>query len=292
MRTLILFFFCFGVSYIKAQNYVPLLSNLNEWHLTSCYNGCITDIYYINGDTTSNGLNYKVIDGYHYIERTFWLRESITEKKVYLSFANSDKNRAEKLLYDFSLQVNDSIKMYNPISPFEEDGGFYSLDSIVSRVLTDGNPYNHFYFSPSASNTISFEKPIWIEGLGTLSMINAPGGGPNVNGAGKVSCYFKDDILVYSQADSIQGCSAVNYLSTSVLSETPDFTVYPNPTSDVVKVKSEKIINKLSLRSLDGRHIKTVRHNEINTSELQAGNYLLEIDFEGGNRVIRIISKQ
>lgn len=292
MRIFVFTLFFIVFSSIEAQTYVPMLSSLNEWQLTSCASGCLTDIYYIDGDTSINNLNYKVLNGYHYIERTFWLRESIPTRKVYLSYANSDKNRSEKLLYDFSLQVNDSIKMYNPISPFDEDSGFYKVDSIISRILNDGNSYNHFYFSPSISNNISFEKPIWIEGLGTLSMINAPGGGPNVNGAGKVSCYFKDDILVYTQTDSIQGCSAVNYLNSNAENTHIDFTIYPNPTSENLTVKSALNILQLQIMSIDGRLLLTTKSKTVDVSSLTAGNYILQINFEGQKTQFKKISKQ
>ena len=41
-------------------------------------------------------------------------------------------------------------------------------------------------------------------------MINAPGGTPDVNGSGKLSCYFNDGNLIYSQLDSISACVYTN----------------------------------------------------------------------------------
>ena len=63
-----------------------MLNNHLEWQLTSCNSGCITDVYYIDGDTTFNNYNYKVLNGYHYISKTFWLREDEQERKIYMSF--------------------------------------------------------------------------------------------------------------------------------------------------------------------------------------------------------------
>ncbi len=64
----------------QAQNYKPLLDNFNEWHFTICDFGCLTDIYYTDGDTVVNNVSYRILDGFHYISRTFLIREDIPAK--------------------------------------------------------------------------------------------------------------------------------------------------------------------------------------------------------------------
>ena len=184
-----------------------MLDHESEWQLTVCNNGCITDVYFTDGDTTYNNYNYKILNGYHYISKTFWLRENIQTQKVYLSFLQNN-NRKEVLLYDFDLEIGDSIDINNPISPFVSNPGYYILDSIVSYQLNDGLFYDHFYLS-SLSLLVN-ENAVWVEGIGSLSLINAPGGTPNVNGAGKLSCYFNNGNLIYSQLDSITSCVYAN----------------------------------------------------------------------------------
>ena len=177
-----------------------MLGHNSEWQLTVCNNGCITDIYFTDGDTSYNNYSYKILNGYHYISRTFWLRENTQTEKVYLSFLQNN-NRKEVLLYDFDLQKGDSTEINNPISPFVSNPGYYIVDSIENIQLNDGLFYDHFYLS-SLSQLVN-ESAVWIEGIGSLSLINAPGGTPDVNGSGKLSCYFNDGNLVYSQLDSI-----------------------------------------------------------------------------------------
>ena len=184
-----------------------MLSNDIEWQLTSCYNGCITDIYFIDDDTIYNGYNYSILNGYHFISKTFWLRENVQNQTIYMSFLQNNI-RKEVLLYDFNLQKGDSINISNPMSPFITNPGYYVVDSLVWLQLQDGLYYEVFYLS-SLSLNIN-ESAIWIEGIGSLSLINAPGGTPNVNGAGKLSCYFNSGNLVYSQLDSIKNCILVN----------------------------------------------------------------------------------
>ncbi|MCT4580466.1 MAG: T9SS type A sorting domain-containing protein [Flavobacteriales bacterium] len=192
---------------VRAQGYTPLLDNYNEWRLTSCYFGCVDDKYYTDGDTIVDGNSYKILDGYHYISRTFLLREDIHERKVYLKLANYNSRPDEFLLYDFSLSVGDSMNVYNPIAPFVFDAGMFQLDSIALHPLVDGNSYKHFYLHALDTVQAGRQNAVWIEGAGSLSLINAPGATPNVNGAGKISCFFKNDQLFYSQLDSTNECS-------------------------------------------------------------------------------------
>ena len=194
------------------QNYTEMLTNDSEWQLTSCNNGCLTDVYFTDGDTLYNGYNYIMLNGYHFISKTFWLREDIQDQKVYMSFLNNNLRR-EVLLYDFKMQKGDSINISNPISPFTSNPGYYIVDSVVSLQLQNGQYYDHFFLT--SLNPMVNESSVWIEGIGSLSLINAPGGTPNVNGAGKLSCYFDNSNLVYSQLDSINSCVFSNPILTS-----------------------------------------------------------------------------
>ncbi|MET3730977.1 T9SS type A sorting domain-containing protein [Moheibacter stercoris] len=197
-----------GVS--QAQSYTPMLDNQNEWQVLSCYgDDCFKDVYYTNGDTIVNGQNHKILDGYHYISRTFLLREELSSKKVYLkTHINNQQN--EYLLYNFSMQEGDSIEMKNPITPFPEDGGFYTLDSIRPRPILHDHMAKFYFFSPSVSNQNEIQtKPIWVEGVGSLSLVTAPGGHPNYFGVGQVSCFFKNGSLFYFDGDMQDSCDAV-----------------------------------------------------------------------------------
>ena len=216
----ILIFNCILFENIFAQSYKQMLDHESEWQLTVCNNGCITDIYFTDGDTIYNNYSYKILNGYHYISKTFWLRENPQTEKVYLSFLQNN-NRKEVLLYDFDLQKGDSVELNNPISPFVSNPGYYIVDSIANIQLNDGLFYDHFYLS-SLSLLIN-ESAVWIEGIGSLSLINAPGGTPDVNGSGKLSCYFNDGNLVYSQLDSISQCVFANpNLSSNFIYHNPD----------------------------------------------------------------------
>ncbi len=106
MKTIRFFFlFSFISGFLLAQSYTNLLDNQNEWQLISCYlNDCFRDAYYTKGDTVVNNKNYKVLDAYHYISRTFLLREEVENKQVFLLKLDGERTN-EYLLYDFSFFI-------------------------------------------------------------------------------------------------------------------------------------------------------------------------------------------
>ena len=255
-----------------CQQYKPLLDTYNQWSVRYCFSGCSTDIYYTNGDTIVDAMNYKVLDGYHYISRGFLLREDVTEKKVYLKTILPSGIR-EYLLYDFSLEVGDSIDIKNPASPFIEDAGYYKVDAITLLPLVDSNLYRHFYLSPAASNTISENDAIWVEGVGSLSLINAPGGDPNVNSAGRVACMFKDGVSFYADLDIIEDCE-------DIILDKPLF----QPTINNSKIINALVVNEFSVINIEpfitldvynlkGQLLQHINLNNQNTVSLNLSGY-------------------
>lgn len=289
MKLLLGFLLLFSVNkYSSAQNYIPLLDSDNEWHVTSCEISCITDEYYSQKDTFYNGLNYTVLDGYHYISKTFWLREDISQQKVFMSFQEIGKARTEIILYDFSLNIGDSMELTNPISPFPKNPGFFKLDSIKYIPLYNGTPHRFFYLSPSISST-STENPIWVEGIGSLNLINAPGGTPDINGVGKLSCFFKNGIIYYADLNMIEACDPKFVTSTSEIYN-PKLAVFPTLVTDFLTIKNTDESTFIQLINLQGEIVQerlTFSSTDINlnVSSLKSGVYIVRVRF-GSNQSV------
>lgn len=267
---------------LVGQVYKPLLEEPNEWHITSCSNGCLTDIYYTVDDTVVSGLNYKILDGYHFISRTFLLRENTVEKKVYLMLIRNGRPQSENLLYDFSLNTGDSIDIKNPISPFPNNAGYFKVDSIVPRPLLNGKDYRYFYLSALDTVQASSRGAIWIEGIGSLSLINSPGGKPDINGVGKLTCFFKNNRLIYSDLDSIPECNSNLSLSTDQAPIKNKISVYPTFTSSNCFVKASTNIKEIAVFNVSGlmlNHIKIKGKKTVsfNTEVLPPGILVLKI---------------
>lgn len=60
------------------------------------------------------------------------------------------------------------------------------------------------------------------------------------------------------------------------------FSLYPNPTSNLLNVVSDLQINTLSVLSIEGKFIKSVNESSISVAELPQGVYLIEIRTEKG----------
>ena len=272
--------FLFYNFYVNSQEYHQLLDHESEWHLTSCSSTCINDVYYTNGDTTYNGYQYKILNGYHYISRTFWLREDVSEKHIFLSYDNG-KSRIEVLLYDFSLQIGDTILLSNPITPFPSNGGFYKLDSIVSQNLLDNKSHKFFYLSPTASNQSSDELPVWIEGIGGLTLINGPGGTPDINRVGKISCYFNDGFLSYSQLDSLDRCT-VKYVTGLKEIQRHSNSIYPTIFESILRLEDVSEVSEVVIYSLRGeevyrRKLNHQSYENLELSHLEKGFYVIRL---------------
>ena len=294
------FIFFFSASLIiQAQSYRPLLDDFNEWRFTYCYLGnCSDDTYYTDGDLQFGGYEYKILDGYHFISRTIWLREDTTTQKFYLSYAMAQNGRREYLLYDFALQVGDSIDMKNPLSPFPLNAGFYTLDSILMDQLEDGNYYRHYYLSPSASNTVSSNSAEWIEGVGSLSLINAPSGSPDLNGVGKLSCFFKSSSLFYANLDSTTACipSILSNIDRTVHSFDA-IRVYPTMVDKQCHISGTKQMTQIAVYTTNGTLMlqQPLNNNyeiDLSFDQFNSGMYFLVLsDHKNRRRSFKIIKR-
>jgi hypothetical protein len=267
MKKTIYYLFLWACTPLFGQSYTALLDNQNEWHFTSCYEGCITDIYYTNGDTLVNGKLHKILDGYHYISRTFLLHENIQEKKV--SLTRISPNRIDEyLLYDFSLDEGETFEMKNPITPFPEEAGLFVLDSIRNVEIWSGTSRKHFYFSPHETNQISTQNAIWVEGVGSLSLINAPGGYPDINNVGLLNCFFKNAELFYSNLTP----EVINCIPTILsLSENNNQEViiyYPENNKSVCFIRNIENVKDVDLFDLNGRKLASFRNQYQNEIQL------------------------
>lgn len=284
-------FIQFGAFSVQAQSYTPMLDNTNEWHFTTCYSNCLTDIYYTNGDTIVNGKTYKVLDGFHYISRTFLIREDIAAKKVYMIIAQPGDIKFEIPLYDFAVQIGDTIPMRNPISPFPSEPGDFICDSIVLKPLVDGNKYRYFYFHPLDSIQASSTIAVWVEGVGSLSLINSPGGKPDINDVGNLSCFFKNGNQFYENLDSISECVPTIIPNSIPQTKKTNIKVALNNQSKSISIHNPSIPYSLQVFNIQGREIQslqmiTSKEYQLKMNELDTGILIIKIIQENGKTEI------
>lgn len=70
-------------------------------------------------------------------------------------------------------------------------------------------------------------------------------------------------------------------LKVSTLKKTA-ISVYPNPATELITVKSPIAIESIQIVGVDGRQATTSKTNQLDVSELKAGNYVIRITLENG----------
>ncbi|WP_258543537.1 T9SS type A sorting domain-containing protein [Parvicella tangerina] len=253
-----------------------MIGQTNRWSVTNCFNGCLTDTYFLDGDTTINGKGYRVLNGYHFISGSFLIREEVASKKVFIGIINGNK-LDEYLVYDFGIQVGDSVQVFNPISPLPTNVGKLYLDSTSTQVLDDGIFHNVFYLS-TVNNQY---RPVWIEGVGSLTLINTPCATPDVNSVGHLSCYTRNDIFTYSNLDSIESCSSHIALSSDSFSESKK-TISITNTNTLVKIENLPSYCQIGIYSMNGlllhqENLGEAATPEIDINHLAKGIYLITV---------------
>jgi len=220
-------------NYLNAQNYVSLLDSNIFW------NGKKSDFcapyfkfvnFFINGDTLINSNYYykvykkdSIILGSPTIDTLEYsaaLREDTINKKVFLIPVNDS---VEKLIYDFSLTVNDTVNIFNISGNWTkivESIDYIEIDSTCRKRL---KVYSDFC-----------EEEYWIEGIGSTKGLLFAGvcGGTCVDYDLNSVIINKND-TIYNNLDTIVSCSIQQPTIDSL-------TIIPtNPTTnDTIKVIS------------------------------------------------------
>ena len=70
-------------------------------------------------------------------------------------------------------------------------------------------------------------------------------------------------------------------------------SIYPNPTSDILKIKSEIPVKQLQLISFEGKVVRKYNaSSQLNIGDLPAGIYILKVQFENGKTEVKKVVKK
>ena len=106
------------------------------------------------------------------------------------------------------------------------------------------------------------------------------------------------DILLYSVTNGaydnikVSAVSEDPFLSVSDSGNKSGLTVYPNPATDVVNVKSDSKINMISVFDLSGKLVGTSSENTVNIAKLAKGSYVLRINYANGTSEVKKVIKK
>jgi len=156
------------------------------------------------------------VDGNSTNNSNYFIREDTTFQKVYVWV-----NNQEYLVYDFSIQVGDTINSNYHVYPFV-------IDSIGSYLMPDGTSRRIFYGSPSA------DVEFYIEGVGSSTGLFNPFSWA-ISAGYRLSCVLENNIPIYS--DSIFSFGCLVFVGLNEIPIFPKIDIFPNPASDKLNIK-------------------------------------------------------
>jgi hypothetical protein len=257
MKTKLLFktiFFIFFVQSIYSQNYIPFLNN-SSWYVQVSTQMGPEYIWIEEGiDTVIGSFTYKkFIDVYG---AEIYVREDITTKRVYRRINNSDV-----LMFDFNLQVGDSITLGN--------GNLYSVSSI-SNINVNGGQRRMFYLNNLSNPFFAGER--WIEGVGNDNHPLRPFFELPSDPAYNIRCSYQDGISVYNFGLANGGIATTCPTTTmSIIKQnlnSQKVQIFPNPFSNETTLKFEIDVINCNLEMFDSIGQKVKEINNINTNEI------------------------
>ncbi len=190
---------------MKAQDYHPIVEDGKQWNVLFSYPWNppepphrYTDIYKIEGDTLVDGVPYKVMYATRNEDLTGWnLWGFLRETEDGQVFSRRPSTSDEQLLYDFSMEVGDTICMCD-----------YGYDECCMVVVEKGE----ILVNEEPRQQIVLEYPFgetetWIEGIGSLYGIIDSGSHFLVGGSTDLLCYYEDGDLIWQNSyPSINSC--------------------------------------------------------------------------------------
>jgi len=295
MRNYSIILFCLIINNLPGQN--PSWTQLPDSNATWCgQRGFLVTgnpdafhtynyIQTIAGDTLINGLVYhKIYESgildimsippttwtytYYNNEYVGYIRENNNRQ----AFKIPSSSNVERLLYDFNLQIGDTV----PSTPSIVVSG---IDSIF-----DGFDFRLRFKLSSADTTFwpgfgYFEHVSWIEGIGSTGG-NFFSLGPYFEHGGTVIEYTHHGVIYYQ--DSISSCGLT--LNHDELANTINVKIFPNPFQDKIKIELDTNIAGefyFELFELSGKKCSVLKlqnkSNLIDFGKLRSGFYFYKL---------------
>lgn len=285
-----IFYTLFIHTNLKAQNYLPIFGQSNEWHLNYFESIYGTEYYNYSEDSIIQNDVWHFLDNYHF-NRGMLIREDTIQGEVWGLPLFGDLKDSVFLLYDFSLNAGDSIYILNGISPLPSDAGWFDVDSTLTLVY-EGVPRKTLFLTARDTQKASSKGAVWIEGIGSTFLLSTPGAKASLNTYGELSCVFKDGNPIYkSQIASLEDECEFKYLNTSIHSNFSHQTktlLYPNPASNIFYLKSNTPIYSIKIFNIKGEHfMETSPFNQsyiqLSTETFQSGVYFIQLLFLSGD---------
>lgn len=269
-------------SYSQARKYWAMPDSTAHWNTYTHYYPLAKNsaTLRIDGDTIYRGILYhklRVI-GFSYFPINSYdgaFRDDIINRKVYF-LPKSDS--VEKLLYDFNLQIGDTLRTYNTKGKISQIRVF-SLDSILI-----GLNYRKRWILIGDNTDAEI-----IEGIGSSygfsSMLM-----PIIEGHPHLTCFSEKNKSLYPIFDAEEGCPLISSVKT--INKSLDFEIYPNPSFGAFTLISKENVLKIEIYSINGQKIDPIAlDSKIEMTDYPKGVYYIKVSSNDFTRTKAIVIK-
>ncbi len=228
------------------------------------------------GDTIFDGKVYTKI----YYNNYYYASIRAESKIIYLRDLNSYNINIDTILYDFNIQVGDTVKWFGTENLFEKP-----IISSVDSILIDG-----IYRKRYEINSINSLQPFSIiEGIGSnsglLPLYNT------FESYQELVCFTLNGSTIYTEPGN-----PTCIVSTNQIKQTDNISIHPNPTSSILNIQFEDfeqrnfvIYNQLGQQVLS--EISNEMNVILNVELLPKGFYVLVIQTEKGRFTKKIVKE-
>lgn len=292
---------------IKGQDYVPFPSSNTVWseHFRAPISTSLTSYYYRNiladkdtiiGTNTYHQLFYSLTDTIYNESYTVRYNGGIRESNQQVFYLPKD-SLTEYLLYDFTVQVGDTLKY--DYSVFSNSYGLGEIDSLcVSKVdsvlIIDGTYRKRIYFTPiCCPNSTPCLWASWIEGIGNNMGLLCPISDLPTNGINyTLGCLNNNNEYIYYN-NLFNTCYPDN-VGVLEFSKQKKITINPNPVLDFCKIQWDNNnvqFERIMISDIYGRIVfsekTTDQKNEISIDcrNFGQGMYLVNLVDQFGNQL-------
>jgi hypothetical protein len=287
-----------SIQSFSQMNYPIPMDSTSEWRQGTAVYDPHTNYFrssdyrvFISGDTTINNHVYSRlmcsgVSSFTYQGQTY----SMSFENAFYALIRSDSvrtyefmNGQDELLYDFSLQVGDTLPM--TILNWCPTVIITSIDT----VQVAGKNLKRFNISDPVTGDLNITW--FMEGLGNENGLNAPIN-ITLNGGSSFECYAENHVPVFPEESTCD--LTVDIVERPLTNET--ILIYPNPSNGIFTVslnaESDKDLH-VTITGVSGNliHFDTwqikqgLNENTCNLSGTSAGIYVLVI--QDGNSIIR-----
>jgi hypothetical protein len=317
MKKLFLFFFVlwqFNAAFAQTNVYHPFPSDSAIWNVSyqDTWNyACREYSYSTAGDTIINSITYHKIQqqGQAFLMKKDYLdpfptctyqiignfnnyigaiREDVAQKKVYI-FRNTDS--AEVLLYDFNLNVGDTIKGY-----FSEQYYDGIIVSAIDSTLIGAQYRKTWIIDPYCGWGTGDKRysPQIIEGIGcTYGLLELPCIEENTRK--HLTCFSHRNQTLYPTYDATSACTLLTSINEKEGIENI-LSIFPNPSSGKFQLTlSNSKSGTIEVMDVLGNKIlrSEIKNEttEVDLSDHQSGIYFVRITDPKGNFAVKKIVK-